>query len=223
MMNSEVSTIAKIECKECNTSFTPMVGWSGIIQSRTCNSCRIKAEEVKRYALRFKVSKTALKSNVQVCRKSRQTESKDKSTVRKSRTVDYSKITLPNLLKLAVKHFNQFIRNRDELPNRTFYCPTCGKSKVICGDNYQACHCFPAGFYSALRFNEKNVYGGCKACNFFKHGASYEYNDWVRNKIGEVEYQKLQLMKNQSGRLERFELIMIIDKYKELNKTHKNS
>jgi hypothetical protein len=210
MMNSEVSSIVMIECKECGNPFIPMRGANSIVQSRTCNPCRFRINIEARHLLKSKPLKTALKSNVQVGRK--------------SRTTDYSKMSHPALLKLAVRHFNQFIRNRDELPNRTFYCPTCKKTKVIDGDNYQACHCFPAGFYTALRFNEQNVWGGCKACNYHKHGASYEYNDWVRNKIGEVEYQKLLLMKNQSGKQDRFQLIMIIEKYKSLNKSHsKNS
>jgi hypothetical protein len=140
----------------------------------------------------------------------------------KLRKVDYSKMTIGQLNKLAEKHFNKFIRNRDELPGKMFYCPTCKTYKRIVGRQYQSCHCFPAGKFSALKYNEKNVYGGCLGCNYFQHGTNYIYNDWVRNKIGEEEYSKLQLLSNSSGKLSRFELIHIIETYKAKNKVFRS-
>ena len=202
-----ITTTHKPTTCKCGAEFIPQVGFNGIVVSKYCQQCRYENEIAKRrqrigqsIIQKPKGLKTGLKSNSTV--------------VRKSRTTDYSKTDHKHLLKLAVKYFNAFIRKRDELPNKTFYCPTCGKYKRIIGDNYQACHVFPAGHCTALRFNELNVWGGCKACNYHKHGVNYIYNDWLRNKIGEQEYQKLQLMSNASGKMERFELIQVIEVYK---------
>jgi hypothetical protein len=134
----------------------------------------------------------------------------------------YSKYSIPNLITKAQENFNAWIRERDRLKDygdgQYFTCPTCQTTKRIEGDNYQACHCFPAGFYSWIRFNEDNVFGGCKSCNYFKHGANYEYNDWVRKKIGEERYQKLldlnSYFKRTGFKWDRYALIEIIEKYK---------
>jgi hypothetical protein len=130
----------------------------------------------------------------------------------------YNTKSIPQLIKIAERHFNAFIRERDRI-GEYFNCPTCGKTKRIEGDNYQACHCFPAGFYSWHRFNENNVFGGCKQCNYFKHGSNYTYNDWVRKKIGEKEYQKLldanDYYKSHGFKWDRIFLISIIIKYKQ--------
>jgi hypothetical protein len=136
----------------------------------------------------------------------------------------YNKKSLPQLLKDSTTIFNAWIRDRDRLKDigdgQWYYCPTCRKQKRIIGNNYQACHCFPAGFYSWHRFNPLNVFGGCKQCNYFKHGTNYEYNDWVRKKIGEESYQKLltdnDYYKRVGWRWERFSLIEVITTYKQL-------
>jgi hypothetical protein len=134
----------------------------------------------------------------------------------------YQKYSLPDLIKKAEKVFNTFIRERDRLKNigdgQYFYCPTCKTQKRIVGDNYQACHCFPGGHYGWIKFNEDNVFGGCKSCNYFKHGVNYEYNDWVRNKIGEERYQKLKDLntyyQTNGFKWDRYVLIEIIERYK---------
>lgn len=140
-----------------------------------------------------------------------------------SKTIQkYAKYSIPQLIKIAEKHFNKFIRERDRLKDwgdgNYFFCPTCKTTKRIGGDNYQACHCFPGGKYSWLKFNEDNVFGGCKHCNYFQHGTNYEYNDWVREKIGEEKYAKLKMLntyyQTNGFKWERVSLIEIIEKYK---------
>ena len=138
----------------------------------------------------------------------------------------YSTKSIPKLHKLAVEAFNAYIRERDRNGD-FFYCPTCMRTKRIKNDkdgsNYQACHCFPADKFRVLEFNENNVFGGCKQCNYFRHGANYEYNDWVRIKIGDVEYQKLVDKKDYALRVgykhDRFFLIDVIVTYREKIKT----
>lgn len=150
-------------------------------------------------------------------------------TGKKGREADLLSKGLPALLELATTEFNLFIRNRDRLEGDRFYCPTCKKTKKIevkdGKSNYQACHCFPAGHYPELRFNEFNVWGGCFACNYYKHGVGYEYTDWVRSHIGDEEFQKLKDLtayRERNGwKWNRFEVIEIIKKYKTLNKEYK--
>ena len=204
-------------CKnpDCRKEFEPILNGSGIALSNYCRECdyqrkldrRIEqmGKRMVREEQRLKSPKNATKSVVK----------EDLTTERKSRRVDYSKMDHEHLLSTAQKWFNAFIRKRDELPNRTFFCPTCGRYKSIQDSDYQACHCFPAGHCAALRFNELNVYGGCLQCNYFKHGTNYRYNDWVRRKIGEVEYAKLEILSHTSAKFDRFELIQIIKTYKE--------
>ena len=191
--------------RECKAEFTPQYR-NGVLISPYCPDCRYKTALQKRRdkmnVTVMKVPKIALKTKLK----------KD------GRETDYSKLSLPKLHKIAERHFNKFIRNRDELPGKTFYCPTCKTTKRIMGRQYQACHCFPAGKYSALKYHEQNVYGGCLSCNYYQHGTNYIYNDWVRNKIGESDYQKLTLLSNTSAKLSRFDVIQIIETYKEKNK-----
>lgn len=197
-----------IPCTICKNPFVPIKTYSGFNQSRLCKDCRIEVESAKR---RVQMQK--------------RTEAKARAVLGGRKEEALHKMSQPNLLKTAQDEFNLFIRNRDRLPNGTFYCPTCKKFKTIKGGNYHACHFYPVGHYSALRYNENNVFGGCSACNRYKHGVGYEYADWVRQKIGEQEYQKLREIQSlwdaTGGRWEKLELIEIIKKYRTLNKQYK--
>jgi hypothetical protein len=121
------------------------------------------------------------------------------------------------LIKKAEKAFNFFIRERDR-EGDYFKCPTCRRTKKIENGNYHACHFFPAGQYAWHRFNEDNVFGGCLQCNYFKHGAGYNYSDYVRKRIGEEKYNRLielnQHYKRVGFKWDRYELILLIEKYK---------
>ena len=204
--------IFRMNCKICNNPFEPIRGLNGIAKSKYCPQCLYEANILRRKA---KLSHSAVFGNGEIKQPKKGLKQKV-GKVRKSRNTDYSEKSVKSLLAILKTHFNLYIRNRDRLPGNTFFCPTCQTHKAISGDNYQACHCFPST-YSALRFHELNVWGGCKACNYFRHGAGHEYNDWLRNKIGESEYNKLLLLKNQRVKWNKFELIALINKYKMLN------
>jgi len=129
----------------------------------------------------------------------------------------YSKKSIPQLVKLATKHFNSYIRNRDR--EMEFYtCIACGETKRIFGNDYQASHFYSAGNYLALRFNEDNVHGGCKKCNYFLSGNLIEYRHNLVKKIGESGVKDLDnkaaLNKRQIFKWDRFFLIEIIEEYK---------
>jgi len=149
----------KQSCKRCKNPFSPIINLNGLVQSKFCPECRVILERLKR---------------LDKIKAQHQPKQKSVKSLKNGIKTDLSKKSIPQLLKLATIEFNLFIRNRDRLPGNRFYCPTCKKMKsieIINGkSNYQACHLFPAGHYPELRFNENNVFGGCLACNYYKHG-----------------------------------------------------
>ena len=125
----------------------------------------------------------------------------------------YRNKTVPQLIKIAVRHFNLYIRNRDNgLP-----CISCGKKT-----NLQAGHFYSAGKHPSLRFNEDNVHGQCLHCNYYMSANLLNYRINLIDKIGinrvnNLE-QKVELAKKQTFKWNRFDLVDIIEKYKALNK-----
>ena len=124
------------------------------------------------------------------------------------------KKTLLQLKAIATKHFNKFIRNRD----KDKPCISCGKYTTL-----QAGHFYSAGKHSSVRFNEDNVHGQCLSYNYFKSGDLLNYRTNLIQKIGVDRFEKLTLnvmQTKQTGyKFDRFFLIEVIEKYKELNKT----
>jgi len=119
----------------------------------------------------------------------------------------YNKKTIPQLIKLATKHFNKFIRDRDQ-----------GKGCISCGRPFtQAGHFYSAGHHSALRFNEKNVNGQCVRCNMYLSGNLNEYRKNLIKRIGGEEVLGLDLLVDYYKRIgykwDRYSLIKIIQDY----------
>ena len=114
------------------------------------------------------------------------------------------------LHKQATLYFNRFIRLRDK-----------DKGCVSC-DSYtfsDAGHFYSAGHYPPLRYNENNVHGQCKRCNYFISGNLVEYRKRITNRIPVEKLKDLDFIVacyNNSGyKWERWYLIDIIEKYKE--------
>ncbi|MCK9220255.1 MAG: recombination protein NinG [Bacteroidales bacterium] len=131
----------------------------------------------------------------------------------------YSKYSVPELLKIAVRKFNSFIRKRD-CDGEFFTCISCQRTLRIVnyarGGNYHAGHYYPST-ESLLRFNEINVNGQCGQCNTHKHGNQIEYRKGLIKKYGIEEVERLDLLDAQYKRgfkWDRFTLIEIIEKYK---------
>lgn len=116
-------------------------------------------------------------------------------------------VPIPKLIEKAQRAFNTYIRKRDSGKP----CITCGKYKIE-----HACHFYSAGHYSALRFNEDNVHGGCLQCNYFKHGAGNEYRRNLAIRIGEQRILLLDAVatRQRVKKWERIELMQIISEYK---------
>ena len=120
-------------------------------------------------------------------------------------------ITIPKLTVKAQKVFNAYIRKRDS-ENGYFTCISCGQTK----DTYQmdAGHYVPVKRSSALRFDEYNVNGECKACNGFDEFHLIGYRRNLVDKIGEMMVIRLEQESRLIKRWNRDELNFIIDKYK---------
>ena len=121
--------------------------------------------------------------------------------------------SVAQLRAIAVRHFHKFIRNRDnDLP-----CISCGKYTTL-----QAGHFYSAGNNPSVRFNELNVHGQCKRCNYFLSGNLLPYRENLIKKIGKENFDKITLNVEMSKKFgykwDRLNLIDIIEKYKLLNK-----
>jgi len=87
-------------------------------------------------------------------------------------------------IKAAQTAFNAFIRARDaKLP-----CISCGRST---GCKMNAGHFKSVGAHPELRFNELNCHLQCEHCNSFKSGNISLYIPNLIEKIGLLEYEKL--------------------------------
>lgn len=89
--------------------------------------------------------------------------------------------------KRALKALSNYIRNRDN-----WTCFTCGKK----GDKYNmdAGHLFSRRF-SALLFNESNVFCQCVHCNKYLSGNLHVYIERFKKQFGEKEYEKLNFLR----------------------------
>jgi len=121
----------------------------------------------------------------------------------------YKNKTVPQLIKIAARHFHKFIRERD----KDKPCVSCGEWKTL-----EAGHFYSGGHYPELRFNEFNVHGQCKRCNGHLHGNLNEYRKSLLERIGEDRLKVLDettsSWKKNSYKWDRFFLIEIINKYK---------
>ena len=118
----------------------------------------------------------------------------------------YAKYSTSELLKRAQTIFNRYIRERD----KDLTCISCGSWA-----NAQAGHYMSAGHHSALRFNENNVHRQCAKCNTFLHGNLINYRKGLIKRIGEEKVRELEDTPRISHKWDRFELIHIIETYKQ--------
>lgn len=123
----------------------------------------------------------------------------------------YSKKSIPELIKLATKYFNLYIRHRDT-KDGSFTCISCGATKSA--TLMHAGHYLSAGHHGAVRFDEQNVHGQCPHCNTFLHGNLIGYRVGLEKKIGMEALQALEQKSKMKGfRWDRYSLIDIITTY----------
>lgn len=119
-------------------------------------------------------------------------------------------------IQKAQKIFNEYIRLRDSFiidGERFGRCISCNKI-IRYGSNWQAGHYIPST-KGALRFDEQNVNGQCKQCNYFKHGNLTNYRIGLVKKIGIENVESLEIRQNLTTRLYGFYIDDIIKEYKE--------
>lgn len=122
----------------------------------------------------------------------------------------YRDKSVGQLIKIATRHFNAWIRERDKGKP----CINCGQYRTL-----EAGHLYPTSTYSGLRFNELNTNGECKQCNYYdSQSHAYKYKPNLIKRIGEVSFAHLEISASSYKRVNhkwtRFELIEIIEKYK---------
>lgn len=122
---------------------------------------------------------------------------------------DINALTNGELLKVAQNAVNASVRERDK------------HKGCICGCGApveQAGHLYPAGSYSGVRFDERNIHGIAKACNYFKSTPAIdpEVEVGVIARIGLAATVDLTrtAAKTKFYKWERSQLIEIIEKYK---------
>lgn len=127
-------------------------------------------------------------------------------------------MSIPKLKNKLRDVFNKYIRLRDVDENGFGNCISCGCQVKYGDSNYQAGHYVSAPTES-LRFNDFNVNGQCKSCNYFKSGNLIEYRKGLVKKIGLKNVEGLELIadieKANGYRHDRFTLETKIKEYKD--------
>lgn len=129
-----------------------------------------------------------------------------------SKTIQrYAKKSIPDLLKLAQKHFNTYIRLRDQ-KDGYFICISCMQPKGL--DQMQAGHYLSGGHNAKTRFDEDNVNGQCVRCNMYLSGNQVGYRIGLVNKIGLDKVAAIEIKMRTPHKWDKMSLVYIIETYK---------
>ena len=127
--------------------------------------------------------------------------------------------SIPQLLKLATKYFNRYIKLRDTNCIGVGYCISSGHPLKYGTEEAQAGHFYSADKYPQLRFNEDNVHLQSRSDNYYKEGNPKKYKIKLIKKIGKERVQALEetaeRSKRENFKWDKFELIEIIETYKQ--------
>lgn len=94
----------------------------------------------------------------------------------------------PELVELAQKAFNKFIRARDAAQP----CISCGKPASNEPNTWDAGHYRSVGSAVNMRFVESNVHRQCKRCNKQLAGNHVEYRKRLIDRIGLEEVERIE-------------------------------
>jgi hypothetical protein len=120
--------------------------------------------------------------------------------------------TIPQLIKVAQREFNSFIRARD----RGKPCICCGRplGNGEVGGDYDCGHYRSTGSASHLRFDPRNAHAQTKQCNRYGAGRAVDYRIGLIARIGLEEVEVLEA-DNTPHKWERDELRQIAAKYRQ--------
>lgn len=116
--------------------------------------------------------------------------------------------TVQSLMKKLQPIFNQYIRLRD----KDKPCISCGRELK---GKFDAGHFYSSGGHKSVTFNEDNVHGQCVHCNQHKHGNLHEYNEGIKERIGQARFLELRSKAQETKKYTREELRGLIVFYKE--------
>jgi hypothetical protein len=139
---------------------------------------------------------------------------KEKLTKQLVKAMDKKK-TLAALKKELQEIFNEFIRLRDTeigQGRKFFTCISCGQPKELF--EMHAGHYWPVGGHEAVRYDEDNVHGQCRHCNYFKHGNEKGYRPRLIKKIGQKAFDALEMRAHNRSKMMAFEVEYLIQEYK---------
>jgi hypothetical protein len=123
--------------------------------------------------------------------------------------------TIPDLIKVAQREFNAFVRTRD----RAKGCFVCGRSfdSNIPGRALHAGHVRSRGAAGHLRFTEDNCMGECEGCNGPRGAKPHEIKAGAIARIGAERFAELE-NDNEPHKWTREELRAIAATYKQKRK-----
>ena len=116
------------------------------------------------------------------------------------------------VINIVTRVFNRYIRLRDK-GSQCITCPTILPQDI---SKFDAGHCFSTGAYPELRYNIHNVNGQCRVCNQDKGGEYETYRENLPARIGQDEYDALELLKNKPRKYQVYELEALRQKYTRL-------
>jgi hypothetical protein len=121
-----------------------------------------------------------------------------------------------SLIKKLDTVFSEYIRKRTADHNGYVECYTCGKrdhwKKMQCGH-------FQSRKQYSTRWNEDNCQVQCVGCNMFRAGEQYKFG----LKLGTKKAKKLYFLAKETKKFNNFDLLEMIERYKELNESSATS
>jgi len=125
----------------------------------------------------------------------------------KLKTQKIGLMTVQQWATKAQASFNRYIRLRDENKG----CVSCGVS--LKGKKYDAGHFYNSNNHWSLRYDEANVHAQCVKCNRDLHGNLLEYRQKLKQRIGAMELERLEMQAKETRKYTREELQAIHEKY----------
>lgn len=127
------------------------------------------------------------------------------------------KIQRGQIVKKLDTIFSQYIRRRFA-KNEIAECFTCGKR-----DNWKNLQCghFQSRKHYSTRWDSTNCQVQCAGCNIFKNGEQFIFGKRLDAKYGDGTADQLHIKAKKMVKLSTNDLIMLINKYKDLTNSLK--
>tara|TARA_R100000455_G_C6273205_1_gene130542 strand:- start:5791 stop:6183 length:393 start_codon:yes stop_codon:yes gene_type:complete len=120
------------------------------------------------------------------------------------------KVSRSKLIKKLDTVFSEWIRRR-HAKNNIAICVTCGKK-----DHWKKLQCghFQSRKHYSTRWDEINCQVQCSGCNVFRYGEQYKFSLWLDTNIKKGTSQKLYKQSKQTYKFDNYDLLELIEIYK---------